>query len=151
MKFTASLQQHSLLYPMLPSIHSCMSHQFEQTGVPSRCIQDHQAAFQLLSVQAPQLDPGPLAALGGSPVPVRFFAPDLVRLSLQAAMPAGVSDAAAGSQPLPTHGWPKKRRGKLPRAPVSGGATVPSAYRWPRRAQRSSTIVGLTCPNFTQR
>ena len=59
MQHTTSAQT-ALYYPSIhPSIHPCMSHQSEQTGVPSRCVEDHEAAFQLLSVQPPQLDLGP--------------------------------------------------------------------------------------------
>lgn len=87
--------------------HSCMSHQSEQTGVPSRCIEDHQAAFQLFCVQPSQLDPGP-PTIATSPFLAAIGTLKLSHLGPLALVPAGVASTAAYRQPLQTHGQQRR-------------------------------------------
>lgn len=83
--------------------HSFMSHQSEQTGVPSRCIEDHQAVFQLFCIQPPQLDPGP-PTIATSPFLAAIWTLKLSHLGSLVLVPAGIAGTAADRQPLQTHG-----------------------------------------------
>lgn len=85
-----------------------MSHQSQQTGVPTRCIEDCHTAFQLFCVQPPKLDPGPPTTASTLPFLAAIWTPELSHLGPLVLVPARVAGTAADRQPLQTHGQQRR-------------------------------------------